>query len=70
MYVCDYYVQVAKSEFVCIRISFSLFLALLISFTFSVVSLDEILDGGILTGELTEICGPPGAGKTQVGVSN
>ncbi|XP_023215141.1 DNA repair protein RAD51 homolog 4-like isoform X1 [Centruroides sculpturatus] len=28
--------------------------------------LDEILDGGIYTGEITEIVGPPAAGKTQL----
>ena len=29
-------------------------------------SIDELLDGGLLTGELTEITGPPASGKTQV----
>ena len=32
-------------------------------FTFS---LDELLDGGLYTGELTEIVGPAGVGKSQV----
>ena len=26
---------------------------------------DELLDGGIVLGKITEICGPPGIGKTQ-----
>ena len=29
-------------------------------------SLDELLDGGLYTGELTEIVGPAGVGKSQV----
>lgn len=29
-------------------------------------SLDELLDGGVPLGEVTEITGPPGAGKTQL----
>ena len=29
-------------------------------------SLDGLLDGGLWTGELVEICGVPGSGKTQV----
>lgn len=29
-------------------------------------NLDQLLDGGLLTGELTEVCGAPGSGKTQV----
>ena len=29
-------------------------------------SLDVLLDGGLWTGELVEICGVPGSGKTQV----
>lgn len=32
-------------------------------------SLDDLLDGGIYTGEITEIHGPPGAGKTQLCLS-
>uniref|UniRef100_A0A8C6WF26 RAD51 paralog D n=1 Tax=Neogobius melanostomus TaxID=47308 RepID=A0A8C6WF26_9GOBI len=28
--------------------------------------LDELLDSGLFTGELTELAGPPGTGKTQV----
>ena len=28
--------------------------------------LDQILGGGVACGELTEICGPPGCGKTQL----
>lgn len=31
-----------------------------------VFSLDELLDGGLYTGELTEIVGPAGVGKSQV----
>lgn len=30
------------------------------------VSLDKLLDTGLYTGELTEIVGGPGSGKTQV----
>ncbi len=33
------------------------------------LSLDELLGGGLLTGELTEVCGQPGTGKTQVTVT-
>lgn len=29
-------------------------------------SLDQLLNGGLITGQLTEVCGPPAAGKTQV----
>ena len=29
-------------------------------------SLDGLLNGGLWTGELVEICGVPGSGKTQV----
>lgn len=29
-------------------------------------SLDELLDGGLYTGELAEIVGPAGVGKSQV----
>lgn len=28
--------------------------------------LDELLRGGLICGQLTEICGPPATGKTQV----
>ena len=28
-------------------------------------NLDDLLDGGISLGKITEICGPPGIGKTQ-----
>ncbi len=28
-------------------------------------SIDEMLDGGIRTGQITEIAGPPGIGKSQ-----
>ena len=31
-----------------------------------VTSLDELLNGGLLRGQLTEVCGTPGSGKTQV----
>merc|ERR1740124_909097 len=31
-------------------------------------SIDNILGGGISLGELTEVCGLPGAGKTQLGM--
>ena len=33
------------------------------------LSLDQLLDGGLLTGELTEVCGGPGQGKTQVAMA-
>lgn len=29
-------------------------------------SLDELLEGGVYSGEVTELCGAPGVGKTQV----
>ena len=29
-------------------------------------SLDRLLGGGVVTGQLTELCGPPASGKTQV----
>lgn len=29
-------------------------------------ALDEILGGGVPLGKITEICGPPGVGKTQL----
>lgn len=29
--------------------------------------LDEMLGGGVATGKITEFCGPPGIGKTQMG---
>ena len=29
-------------------------------------SLDKLLEGGIYSGEVTELCGAPGVGKTQV----
>lgn len=32
----------------------------------SFVSLDKLLDAGLYTGEVTEIVGGPGSGKTQV----
>ena len=32
------------------------------------ISLDEILGGGLFSGELTEIFGSPGVGKTQVNI--
>lgn len=31
-----------------------------------VISLDKLLDAGLYTGEVTEIVGGPGSGKTQV----
>ena len=34
--------------------------------TFLFCSLDELLDGGLYTGELTEIVGAAGVGKSQV----
>lgn len=33
---------------------------------FSAISLDKLLDAGLYTGEMTEIAGGPGSGKTQV----
>lgn len=33
---------------------------------FCISSLDELLDGGLYTGELTEIVGAAGVGKSQV----
>lgn len=33
---------------------------------FSAISLDKLLDAGLYTGEVTEIVGGPGSGKTQV----
>lgn len=33
---------------------------------FGICSLDGILGGGFRSGEVTELCGPSGAGKTQV----
>lgn len=35
--------------------------------TFS-MELDKLLGGGIRTGQITEFCGPPGVGKTQIGM--
>lgn len=35
---------------------------------FSAISLDKLLDAGLYTGEVTEIAGGPGSGKTQVHV--
>lgn len=32
----------------------------------SAISLDKLLDAGLYTGEVTEIVGVPGSGKTQV----
>lgn len=32
----------------------------------STISLDKLLDAGLYTGEVTEIVGGPGSGKTQV----
>lgn len=32
----------------------------------STISLDKLLDAGLYTGEVTEIAGGPGSGKTQV----
>ena len=29
-------------------------------------SIDELLEGGLYSGEVTELCGAPGVGKTQV----
>lgn len=29
-------------------------------------SMDNLLDSGLYTGEITELCGGPGTGKTQV----
>jgi RecA/RadA recombinase len=40
----------------------------LILFSFSIISLDKLLDAGLYTGEVTEIVGGPGSGKTQVHV--
>lgn len=37
-----------------------------IFFFFLAFSLDELLDGGLYTGELTEIVGAAGVGKSQV----
>ena len=34
--------------------------------TCAACSLDELLEGGIYSGEVTELCGAPGVGKTQV----
>lgn len=33
-----------------------------------VCSVDNLLDSGLYTGEITELCGGPGTGKTQVSV--
>lgn len=33
-------------------------------------SLDKLLDSGFYTGELTELSGGPGSGKSQVGISD
>lgn len=40
-----------------------------ISVSTNSVALDKLLsrNGGLMCGELTEICGPPGSGKTQIG---
>ena len=35
-------------------------------FTTGCSSLDRLLGGGVVTGQLTELCGPPASGKTQV----
>jgi len=29
-------------------------------------AVDDMLDGGIVVGEITELCGAPGSGKTQI----
>ncbi|XP_023724479.1 DNA repair protein RAD51 homolog 3 isoform X2 [Cryptotermes secundus] len=29
-------------------------------------AVDDVLDGGIVVGEITELCGAPGSGKTQI----
>ncbi|BFZ62910.1 hypothetical protein YB2330_004020 [Saitoella coloradoensis] len=34
----------------------------------SSTALDEALDGGIPRGQITEVCGPPGSGKTTLGM--
>ena len=35
------------------------------SFSTQIPSLDQILGDGLMIGEITEVCGEPGIGKTQ-----